>query len=188
MSSTVQLGLSASRQFHPESAAAFQTFRTTINQFLENKDFKGLDAYFHDNHSAYRPFLEQMKTLDCILELLLEKPLNNDDCIRAFRLAGIMEKKGYNPSWSIICQAMCYLQLGNDTSANYLLQQMIDTDRTAMEDGNRFIDLLNTYKRIYASTGNEVMSDRIINLLTRYNDVASQDPAITPMPFGETKI
>ncbi|MBS0607262.1 MAG: hypothetical protein JSR57_09955 [Verrucomicrobia bacterium] len=188
MASTIQPGLPASGEFYTPSAAAFQTFRATINQFLENKDYKGLDAYFHDSHIAYRPILEQNKTLDCILELLLEKPLNNDDCIRAFRLAGIMENKGYNPSWSKICQAMCYLQLGNDTDANFLVQQMIDTDKIAMEDGNRFIDLLNTYKRIYAATGNDVMSDRIINLLNRYDEVASQAPAITPMPFGETKI
>jgi hypothetical protein len=188
MSSTVQSGLPASGQFYTASAAAFQTFRDTINQFLENKDYKGLDAYFHDNHLAYRSLLEQNKTLEYILEVLLEKPLNNDDCIRAFRLAGIMENKGYNPSWSRICQAMCYLQLGNDTSANLLVQQMIDTDKTAMEDGNRFIDLLKTYTGIYTATGNDVMLDRIVNLSKRYNEVASQAPASTTFPFGETKI
>lgn len=188
MASTVQPGLPASGEFYTASAAAFQTFRATINQFLENKDYKGLDAYFHDNHLAFRSLLEQNKSLEYILEGLLEKPLNDDDCIRAFRLAGIMENKGYNPSWSRICQAMCYLQLGNDTSANFLVQQMIDTDKTAMEDGNRFIDFLNTYKEIYASTGNEVMSDRINLLFNRYTEVASQAPVMTSMPFGETKI
>ncbi|MBS0652035.1 MAG: hypothetical protein JSR39_00765 [Verrucomicrobia bacterium] len=188
MTSTVQPGLPTGFHTQQASAESFQTFRATVCQFLEAKDYKGLDEYFHACHELYRSILVQVKSFDCILETLLEKPLNDDDCIRAFRLAGMMEKNGYSPAWSKICQAMCYLQFGNKIDGNFLVQSMIDADLTAVEDGNRFIDLFNTYKRIYSSTGNSVMFDRIDNLLNRYNEIKGQASSSTSIPFGETKV
>lgn len=170
------------------SAEEFQVFVATVRSHLDSKDYKTLDQFFHANQIIYRPTLEKMRTLDCLLEMLLEKPLNDDDCIRAFRLAAMMEKNDYSPAWSKICQAMCYLQLKNETDGNFLVQNMIDADLRAMEDGNRFIDLFNTYKRIYSSTGNSVMFNRIDNLLNRYNEIAGQAAMSTSIPFGETKI
>lgn len=160
----------------------FQQFCKQIKTHLDNNKFKELDTFFYENQSYYSPILVQQKTLDCILETYLEKPKkDDDDCIRAFRLAAMMENFMYSTRFAKIAQASCYFQLGNITDGNKLIEEMITFDR--QNPGVQlYISELDQYQLVYESTGNTVMKERIQQLRDNYN---SKSIGCMPLPNGK---
>ncbi len=172
---------SPSNSFLRSSGAEYQQFCKQIQTHLDNDEFKALDTFFHQSHVRFDSVLVRQKPLDCMLETYLEKPKNDDDCIRAFRLAVMMENFTYSPRFAKIAQASCYFQLGNETDGNKLVDEMITFDR--QNPGSElYISELNQYQQVYESTGNGAMKERIQELRDKYN---AKTIGCAPLPNGK---
>lgn len=169
------------------SLKEFDSFIDALRTHLDDQNYEELNHFFQFNSTPYRPLLEQKGTLDGILEELLGKPEDPDNCTRAYQLTLLMNDNLFSTRWATVCKAICFFREGNIAEGNQLVQSMLEKDKSDELSRKKYITMLKEHVTLYTHNNNLAMLKEIQNILALYNEYAGQPATQTPFPFGFNK-
>lgn len=169
------------------TAPDFQGFIETISNYLKQDAYNNLESFFQTSIEIFRPNLDMSNELDQLLESYVAKSANSEDCVRALRLASVMENHNINFRWAKIAHAICYLQQGNRVDMEALVKDMVLSDAHPLQDGV-YLTILEGHIQIYGNLRNRVMQYLVQQMITEYQNMTSRLAPPAALPIGVLKI
>jgi hypothetical protein len=170
-----------------EKSVEFQGFIKTVTNLLNNNSFLDLEFFFHTSIDIFRPTLDVSNELDHLLETYLSRSSNSPDCIRALRLASVMENHNINVKWTKIAQAICYFQQGNHADVESLVKDMVISDAHPLGKGI-YLSILEGHDKIYGDMKNVVMRNLVQRMIFEYKQMSSSFANPARIPAGALRV
>jgi hypothetical protein len=117
----------ASQFLNMGAVNSYQLFMEKVRAALAQKKYNEVNELLDCNKMTFSEVIETRKPFDYILEGILEKS-DNEAILSALQLIEVLHNHNIFTSFSLFCEAACFLNLGNERDFNFCAQKFSEPD------------------------------------------------------------